>query len=96
MTLSTDVSFTLGIISFTSSIITFTVLSHYFRDFAGATFSGIVTEHGSFGWTMTCYSFSCIASVLLIVLLKLYRYMKHCIKQSSQIDDNQESRQILD
>lgn len=46
------------------------------RDFFGPTISGIVTNESNFAWTMTFYSFGCLAIIAAILLLKLFQAIK--------------------
>ena len=42
--------------------------------------SGVVTEHGSFSWTMTYYAIGCFVSAGLVLLIRIIQWIVKCRK----------------
>ena len=65
------------------------------RDFIGPTISGVLTKHGSFGWTFTYFSFACFAVAVIIFVIWIYRYCKSAASKDTKLSADNETTPML-
>ncbi|XP_067937516.1 MFS-type transporter SLC18B1-like [Watersipora subatra] len=64
-------------------------------DFIGPTYSGIMTEYVSFGWTMTAYALACFFVVFIVVFVQTYKCLVKLGAKNTLADEDDETLPLL-